>query len=108
MKKKQYLDYGAFLAAVKTSSNSCMTGRLVRSKSGRDKGRYYLVLAEERDRLYLADGRRRGIENPKRKNIRHIQIVHKVAADLMNNKDGNLPSDEEIRAALTHLMKEGE
>lgn len=107
MKKKQYPDYGAFIAAVSSSYDSPMTGRLVRSKAGHDKGRYYLVLACAADILYLADGRKRGIANPKKKNIRHIQIVHKVAADLMN-KSGKLPSDLEIRAAMAELMKEGE
>ena len=108
MKKKQYPDYGAFVAAVLSSYDSEMIGRLVRSKSGRDKGRYYLVLASAADILYLADGQKRTIANPKKKNIRHVQIVHKVAADLMNKKNGELPSDLEIRAAMAELMKEGE
>lgn len=108
MKKKQYPDYGAFVDAVLSSYDSEMIGRLVRSKSGRDKGRYYLVLARAADILYLADGQKRTIANPKKKNIRHVQIVHKVAADLMNKKNGELPSDLEIRAAMAELMKEGE
>lgn len=108
MKKKVYPDYGAFIAAVASSYGSDMIGRLVRSKSGRDKGRYYLVLACAADILYLADGRKRGIANPKKKNIRHVQIVHRIAADLMNKKHGDLPSDVGIRAAMAELMKEGE
>lgn len=107
MKKKIYPDYGAFLAAVRSSNSSAMIGRLVRSKTGHDKGHYYLVLAQAEDRLYLVDGRKRGLANPKKKNISHVQIVHKVAADLMNEEHANLPSDLEIRAALAHLMKEG-
>jgi len=107
MKKKAFTDYGAFLTAVSSSCRSDMIGRLVRSKSGHDKGRYYLVLAAADDMLYLADGRKRGIMNPKKKNIRHVQIVHKVAADLMNKENGKLPSDLEIRAAIAELTKEG-
>ncbi len=57
MKKKQYPDYGAFMEAISSSYDSQMIGRLVRSKAGRDKGRYYLVLARAADILYLADGR---------------------------------------------------
>ncbi len=109
MKKKIYPDYGAFLEAVKTSNSSSMIGQLVRSKSGHDKGNYYLVLAQAEDRLYLCDGRKRSMLNPKKKNIRHVQIVHKVAADLMSKEQDTLPSDLEIRAALAHfLKKEGE
>lgn len=108
MKRRIYPDYGAFLAACASSYGSDMIGRLVRSRSGHDKGRYYLVLARADEILYLADGRKRGIENPKKKNVRHVQIVHRVAADLMNKKDGTLPSDLEIRAAMAELIKEGE
>ena len=96
-----------FLDAVSSSYHSDMIGRLVRSKSGHDKGRYYLVLARADDMLFLSDGRKRGIINPKKKNICHVQVVHKVAADLMDTKDGKLPSDLEIRAAIAELIKEG-
>lgn len=108
MKKKVYPDYGAFCAAVATSRDDGMRGQLVRSRAGHDKGNYYLVLARADDMLFLADGRKRGVKNPKKKNIRHIQVVHRVAADLMTHVDAALPSDVEIRAALAKLIKEGE
>ena len=108
MKKKVYPDYGALLAAAASSCDDGMRGQLVRSRAGHDKGSYYLVLARAEDMLYLADGRKRGVGNPKKKNIRHVQVVHRVAADLMSPKDKALPSDLEIRAALAQLMKEGE
>ena len=34
-------------------------------------------------------------------------IVHKVAADLMKKKNGTLPGDLEVRAAIAELIKEG-
>jgi hypothetical protein len=107
MKKKVYPDYGALLIAAASSSDDGMRGQLVRSRAGHDKGSFYLVLARAEDTLYLADGRKRGVTNPKKKNIRHVQVVHRVAADLMPT-DKALPSDLEIRAALAQLMKEGE
>ena len=107
MKKKKYPDYGAFLAAVASSYGDCWQGRLVRSLAGHDKDHYYLVLAKADNILYLADGRRRGVTNPKKKNICHVQVVHKVAADLMKKKNGTLPGDLEVRAAIAELIKEG-
>ena len=107
MKKKLYPDYGAFLTAFKSSIGSDMQGKLVRSKSGHDKGKFYLVLATADGILFLADGRKRGITNPKKKNISHVQIVHRVAADIMNNENKALPSDLEIRAAIAKMIKEG-
>ena len=108
MKKKIYPDYGAFLEAAASSYGSEWQGRLVRSKAGRDKDQLYLVLARADNILYLTDGRQRGIANPKKKNICHVQIVHKVAADLMKGNAGALPSDLDIRAAIAELIKESE
>ena len=40
---------------------------IVKSIAGRDAGSLFFVLATEGDFLLLADGRRRRVENPKRK-----------------------------------------
>ncbi|MBQ1501328.1 MAG: KOW domain-containing RNA-binding protein [Firmicutes bacterium] len=108
MKKKKYPDYGAFVTAVASSYGGEWQGRLVRSKAGHDKGHFYLVLACAGNILYLADGRRRGVANPKKKNISHVQIVHKVAADFVKDEGLTLPSDLDIRAAVSKLIKESE
>ena len=94
MKKKQYPDYGdiSLPLSLMPSYDSEMIGRLVRSKSGRDKGRYYLVHGScSRYSLFLQMDKKELSLTPRRKNIRHVQIVHKVAADLMNKKNGELP-----------------
>lgn len=53
-----------------------MTGKLALSKAGHDKDKLYLIVKEEKDTVYLADGRKRGLLNPKKKNKRHIQVIH--------------------------------
>ncbi len=55
-----------------------MTGYLAYSLSGHDKGRIYLIMSEEMDYVYLADGDVRTIDKPKRKNKKHIQIIKKM------------------------------
>ena len=50
-----------------------MKGRLAFSKAGHDKGKLYLVIREEGERVWLADGRTRGVLTPKKKNRKHIQ-----------------------------------
>ena len=40
---------------------------IVKSTAGRDKGKYFFVLAEEEEFLLLADGKTRKLERPKRK-----------------------------------------
>ena len=56
-----------------------MKGKLAQSKSGHDKGSYYVIIKEEEADLYLADGRLKTVEKPKRKNKKHIQIKKKAS-----------------------------
>ena len=53
-----------------------MTGKLALSKAGHDKDKLYLIVNEEQDTVYLADGRKRGLLKPKKKNRRHIQVIY--------------------------------
>jgi ribosomal protein L14E/L6E/L27E len=55
--------------------NICEPGTIVLAKAGRDAGMYFLVTALDGAELLLADGNRRKIENPKRKNPAHVQAT---------------------------------
>ena len=83
-------------------------GQLVRSKAGRDKDTYYLVLGRALDILYLADGRKRGVKSPKKKNIRHVQRCNRIAADAVAAAQGRVLRDEEIRAGISKLTQTNE
>lgn len=48
-------------------------GCVVRSISGRDAQRFYLVLRVEDGFCYIADGKIRPLERPKRKNQKHLR-----------------------------------
>ena len=52
-----------------------MIGDLARSKAGHDKERVYVIINEENEYVYLADGVIRTLDNPKRKKKKHIQII---------------------------------
>jgi len=74
----------------------CQPGRIVRATAGRDAGRYFLVTALDGADLMLCDGKRRKLNNPKRKNPAHVQATGQT-----------LPlealTDRAIRAALSPL-----
>ena len=53
-----------------------MIGELATSKAGHDKDRLYMIVGEEGECVYLCDGRLRGVEHPKKKKKKHIQIIH--------------------------------
>ena len=52
-----------------------LVGQIVVSLSGHDKGRLYLVTAEETFYVLLADGKHRRLSKPKRKNKKHIRPI---------------------------------
>ena len=54
-----------------------MSGELVISKCGNDKGRYFFVVSEEDGFLYLADGKKRTLEKPKKKKESHVEMAGK-------------------------------
>lgn len=58
-----------------------MIGRIVCSKSGRDKGYFMVVVNEDSDYLYVCDGKERPLERPKRKNAKHLSLTNTVLTE---------------------------
>lgn len=50
-------------------------GLVVRSKAGRDKGTFLVVVEADEKTVSLCDGGERPLERPKRKNIRHVSFT---------------------------------
>ena len=53
-------------------------GMVVRCTAGKEQNGFYLVTAVEGSYVMLADGKRRPLDKPKRKNIRHIRLTDTV------------------------------
>ena len=86
-------------------------GQLVRSLAGRDLGHIYMVIRCEGDSfVWLADGRKRLLATPKRKNTLHLQPFNRIAADLIEHLETSTATDEQVRAAIKAMLirKEGE
>lgn len=81
-------------------------GQLVRSKAGRDHGKYYLVLQVQDGRVLLVDGRKRLAANPKVKNPCHLQPVKLVSVDFRAKAQAKRLTPEDIRADLAALLRE--
>ena len=47
-------------------------GTVVRILSGRDSGKLMMVTSGDENSVFVADGKRRKLAKPKRKNIKHI------------------------------------
>ncbi|MEY8403418.1 KOW domain-containing RNA-binding protein [Oscillospiraceae bacterium 44-34] len=89
------------------------TGWIVRASAGRDKDGIFCVVGmdQERQRLLLADGKRRKVSRPKRKKLGHVWCLtdhlhmydHPVVHSL---RQGEPVSDRALRRALA-AFKEG-
>lgn len=87
------------------TSEVIQIGELVYSIAGRDAGNCYLVLYIDVDSyLRIVDGKVRKVDNPKRKNQKHVRrtglISEGIAEKLGRNKR---PTNAEIREAITEL-----
>ena len=51
---------------------------IVLSLAGHDKGRYFFVMDLTEDSVYLADGKTRTSELPKRKNRKHVRKAARI------------------------------
>ncbi|MCI9296340.1 MAG: hypothetical protein HFI10_02765 [Lachnospiraceae bacterium] len=52
-------------------------GCMAVSLAGHDKNEIYVIVGEEKEYVYLADGRGKTCEHPKKKNRKHIRIIKK-------------------------------
>ena len=77
-------------------------GCLVCSKAGHDRGEVFLVTGEEGNTVFLADGRGRGADTPKRKNIKHLALIRRGYPPELRDRvrRGELPDDDEIRRVI--------
>ena len=69
------------------------------SKAGHDKDSIYVIIKEEADMVYLADGRHKPLEKPKKKNKKHIQAANCLVIE-------KFPvTDDEIYTRLRDYVK---
>lgn len=82
-----------------------LTGQIVRSVSGRDEGTYYVITGHE-DGIFVtvADGVRRKIGSPKRKNVRHLLLTGQKLPDEYLYKGRLNLTDEELSRFLSGVM----
>ena len=78
-------------------------GKMVFALSGRDKGNCFIVMSQKGNILYLCDGKRRKVGNPKAKNIKHISFTNIVDKDLRELILTNKLTDKKVRKYLSDL-----
>lgn len=89
---------------------SVKPGQWVTSSAGRDVGAHYLVVAcDEAPFVLVADGVKRTIAKPKRKNVRHLWVHDEVHQEVARRlESGGKVTDAMIKEALSELVGEKE
>lgn len=88
-----------------------MTGMFAVSKAGHDKGKLYIIIKEENEYVYLADGRQKPLEAPKKKKKKHIQIIKRIgkdgcpAADAVDIEGNQQVRNEDIKRAIKEYAR---
>ncbi|MDE6557546.1 MAG: KOW domain-containing RNA-binding protein [Clostridia bacterium] len=76
-------------------------GGVVQSVQGRDDGKYY-VIAEvlENGFVLVADGKTRTLENPKKKNVKHLRLTPR------NISEAGIVRDKSYNTRVARFLKE--
>lgn len=84
-----------------------MNGRVVISTAGHDAGKLYIIVGKDNGRLFLADGIKNKLTNPKKKNEKHVSFLKEETVTGMDKMiaDKSRGCDDMIRRMLHHLKK---
>lgn len=74
-------------------------GQIMRSLAGHDKGDFQVILQVEGTFAYVADGKRRKLEDPKKKKLKHLAQTAAVLSE------ESLSTNRQIRTALSRFRE---
>ncbi|MBR4982459.1 MAG: hypothetical protein IKY94_07860 [Lachnospiraceae bacterium] len=85
-----------------------MTGFLASSKVGHDKDKVYVIMKEDAEYVWLADGEIKTVEKPKKKKKKHIQLIKYFNNEEIRSllSEGKVVSDLEVMMALKKYKKQ--
>jgi len=86
------------------SNEDLRIGCPVEITGGRDKGRIMAILGADASFVYVADGKHRPVEKPKRKNARHLKALKGDLGEIGRKISAGMPvANSQLRRALRSL-----
>lgn len=76
-------------------------GLVVRAGAGRDKGGFYVILQMDGKNAAICDGKRRSLQHPKQKNLKHLFATNTLLPE------ASLQTNREIRRAIAAFRDGG-
>lgn len=87
--------------------NNYQYGTLAISKAGHDKGKVYVIIDAGQEYVYLSDGIHKKIDTPKKKSMKHIQIINKIPdifSERLNSE--KKVTNEDIKRAIKIFLEQ--
>lgn len=86
--------------ANKKDMNRFRPGQMAMSDAGHDRGKLYVILKIEGEYLFLADGKGRTVEKPKKKNACHVCRMNYIDPEINDrlNKKCSLSNEDVLKA----------
>ncbi len=79
-------------------------GKVVISTAGRDKDRYFVVLSVSDNFCYIADGKVRKVDMPKKKKIKHLRVTEFFLENIANKlTEEQTVTNSMIRRAIAEI-----
>lgn len=78
-------------------------GQIVKVLRGRDCGKYAIVIRPVEDKfVWVADGDKRKFDQPKKKNIQHLQVTNEISNEVVDSiREAGRVTNGKIRFALS-------
>lgn len=83
-------------------------GQLVKVIQGRDEGSYAVIIGIEEPRfVIIADGDKRKFDQPKRKNILHVELQQAISHEVVDSlKESGRVTNSKLRYVIQNYTKQ--
>lgn len=81
-------------------------GKVAISKMGHDKNHVYVIVEVKDSYVLVVDGKTKTLDKPKKKNIKHIQMVDYIYDGFVTKKNNDLLRDEDVKRFIKIFIKE--
>ena len=80
-------------------------GEFVYVRAGRDKGKCFIILSCDDTFMYICDGKRRKVEKPKMKSIKHLSFTGEFDELVSKKLNGNdKPTNNEVKREISKFL----
>lgn len=85
---------------------ACRIGEFAKSKAGHDKDEIFIIFNIEEEYVYLVNGKSRTVDKPKKKKLKHIQVINLTDNELQKKIEANITvRNEDVKRAIKNYLK---